>query len=106
MNGTRFNNFTRKPGSVLVLCFFLIVLCAGCSTSNPPPRELSYGLTLAPSGIDPHINASSELTIPLRSVYDSLIYRDPQTLQFVPGLARNGPSVRMQKLTHSYCGMT
>lgn len=52
---------------------------------------LLYGLTLSPSGIDPHVNASSELGIPLRSVYDTLVYRvanpSDETEQFVPGLA-------------------
>ncbi|GAB4478462.1 MAG: ABC transporter substrate-binding protein [Anaerolineae bacterium] len=51
--------------------------------------ELVYGLTLVPSGIDPHIHASAELGIPLRSVYDTLVYRDPETLEFVPGLAES-----------------
>lgn len=49
--------------------------------------EIVYGLTLSPSGIDPHINASAELGLPLYSVYDTLIYRHPQTFEFVAGLA-------------------
>ncbi len=55
--------------------------------------QLVYGLTLSPSGIDPHINASAELGIPLTSVYDTLVYRaldsaiDGTDDQFVPGLA-------------------
>ena len=44
-------------------------------------------MTLQPSTFDPQIGASSELGIPLRSVYDTLVYRDPQSLEFVPGLA-------------------
>jgi peptide/nickel transport system substrate-binding protein len=52
-----------------------------------PVRRIVYGLTLAPSGIDPHVNASSELGIPLTSVYDTLVYQDPETGEFVPGLA-------------------
>ncbi|MBN1136737.1 MAG: hypothetical protein JXM73_09125, partial [Anaerolineae bacterium] len=38
--------------------------------------RLVYGLTLTPSNIDPHVGASSELGIPLTSVYDTLIYQD------------------------------
>ncbi len=55
---------------------------------------MTYGLTLAPSGIDPHVNASSELGIALSSVYDTLVYRaldgggDTGRL-FVPGLAQS-----------------
>jgi peptide/nickel transport system substrate-binding protein len=48
--------------------------------------KLVYGLTLAPSNIDPHVGASSELGIPLTSVYDTLIYQSVDG-SFVPGLA-------------------
>jgi len=64
----------------------LSALLAGCGAPSPGGRVV-YGLTLSPSGIDPHVNASSELGIPLASVYDTLIYRDPATGDFVPGLA-------------------
>ena len=47
-----------------------------------------YGLTLAPSGIDPHVNASSELGIPLTGVYDTLVWQDLNG-EFVPGLAKS-----------------
>jgi peptide/nickel transport system substrate-binding protein len=65
----------------------LAMLAASCSVGHTSTTQLVYGLTLAPSGIDPHLNASSELTIPLTSVYDTLIYQDPQSGAFVPGLA-------------------
>ncbi len=64
----------------------LAVLLTSCGTPSPGGR-IVYGLTLSPSGIDPHINASSELGIPLTSVYDTLVYLDPETGTFVPGLA-------------------
>jgi peptide/nickel transport system substrate-binding protein len=79
------------------LAFFLILalLLSGCglidtadeANQQPTVRRLVYGLTLLPSGFDPHVNASSELTIPLMSVYDTLVYRHPQTLAFEAGLA-------------------
>lgn len=50
--------------------------------------KLIYGLTLVPSGIDPHVNASSELGIPLTSVYDTLVWQDLNG-EFVPGLAQS-----------------
>ncbi len=62
-------------------------LLASCAAPPSTASELNYGLTLVPTGIDPHINASSELGIPLRSVYDTLVFRDAQG-GFVPGLAR------------------
>ncbi|MDY7077543.1 MAG: ABC transporter substrate-binding protein [Chloroflexota bacterium] len=69
------------------LLALLSVLLAGCSTPPSPGGRVVYGLTLAPSGIDPHVNRSSELGIPLTSVYDTLVYQDPETGEFVPGLA-------------------
>lgn len=79
---------TPKPGATcrffppLVLA---LALLAGCASR--PTGRITYGLTLAPSGIDPHVNASSELGIPLTSVYDTLVYQDPDSGTFVPGLA-------------------
>ena len=70
------------------LAFLLLaplILLAGCA--RPSGGRLVYGLSLVPSGIDPHVNASSELGIPLSSVYDPLVYQDPETGRFVPGLA-------------------
>lgn len=56
-------------------------------TARDPGDTIVYGLTLNPSGFDPHIHQSSELGIPFYSVYDTLVYRHPQTQEFVPGLA-------------------
>lgn len=64
-----------------------LLILAACSSNSNARSKLTYGLTLSPSGIDPHINASAELGIPLRSVYDSLVFLDPVTGEFVPGLA-------------------
>ena len=78
----------RKFGArVLAAGLLLCGLFAACAAPPSTVSELHYGLTLVPTGLDPHINASSELGIPLRSVYDTLIFRDAQGL-FVPGLAR------------------
>lgn len=65
----------------------LAALLTGCGAS-PSGGSLVYGLTLAPSGIDPHIDASSELGIPLTSVYDPLVWLTPDG-EFVPGLAKD-----------------
>ena len=93
----------RQSGLLIVLAIFLIAGLSACVTSGPtevaPTTEqptspstpiqggkLVYGLTLAPSGIDPHVDASSELGIPLTSVYDTLVFQDLDGT-FVPGLA-------------------
>jgi peptide/nickel transport system substrate-binding protein len=78
----------RKRLPLLVLGVLMsAALLAACGGSDGQPRTLTYGLTLVPSGIDPHIHASNELGIPLSSVYDTLVYQDPATGEFVPGLA-------------------
>jgi len=82
-----------NPSRKLTIQIILLVLIIGFSTScaKTEENELSiiYGLTLAPSGIDPHINASAELGIPLSSVYDTLVFQDPDNGTFVPGLAES-----------------
>jgi len=74
-------------GRIRSVTICLVLVCAACARSVSTKSELHYGLTLFPSGIDPHINASSELGIPLASVYDTLVFRDPAG-GFVPGLAQ------------------
>lgn len=69
-----------------ISCLWVIVSCTPNNLDHAENRII-YGLTLIPSGIDPHIHSSSELGIVLRQVYDTLVYRDPDTLEFVPGLA-------------------
>ena len=80
-----------KPSiSKNVLLVALAVLVTEVGTSclrSTEGSRLVYGLTLAPSGIDPHINASAELGIPLQSVYDTLIVRHQATGEFLPSLA-------------------
>jgi peptide/nickel transport system substrate-binding protein len=68
---------------VVLFCALVVGACSSSSKSN----SVVYGLTLAPSGIDPHLNASAELGIPLSSVYDTLVFQDPASGEFVPGLA-------------------
>jgi peptide/nickel transport system substrate-binding protein len=76
---------------VLVFCISVVVLGIIVLNSDDGEQDagntIVYGLTLNPSGFDPHIHRSNELGIPFYSVYDTLIYRHPQTMDFVPGLA-------------------
>lgn len=73
----------------------LIAIVIGACTSQEfaseqsPVNKIIYGLSITVSGIDPHINQSTELGIVLRQVYDTLLYRHPETLEFVPGLAQS-----------------
>jgi peptide/nickel transport system substrate-binding protein len=75
-----------KLGRFCWIAGILLFGCCSCAGKGNSGRELHYGLTLVPSGIDPHVHASSELGIPLSSVYDTLVYRGPDG-GFVPGLA-------------------
>ena len=86
---------TLLPMIALSVLLFSLTACPAqpaispTSTTSAAPTQggkLIYGLTLAPSGIDPHVNASSELGIPLTSVYDTLVYQTADG-NFVPGLA-------------------
>ena len=77
---------------ILVLClalaaFVLLIAITGDDEDENAGISIVYGLTLNPSGFDPHIHSSNELGIPFYSVYDTLIYRHPQNQDFVPGLA-------------------
>ncbi|MBN1266842.1 MAG: hypothetical protein JXA25_15205 [Anaerolineales bacterium] len=82
-----------------IFIIFLLVL-SGCQKPSSEP-DLVYGLTLSPTGIDPHLNASSELGIPLQSVYDTLIFRDPANGNFVPGLAESW-LISSDELTYTF----
>jgi peptide/nickel transport system substrate-binding protein len=80
--------------SINTLFLWLVIiplLVIGCTTEAEESSNSSivFGLTLGASGFDPHIHQSSELGIVLRQVYDTLVYRDPNTREFVPGLATN-----------------
>ncbi len=72
---------------LLFLILTISTLASACQPSSDTESTLNYGLTLAPSGIDPHLNASAELGIPLSSVYDTLVFLDAESGKFVPGLA-------------------
>ncbi len=67
----------------------LLVLALSPVPGFAQVERIIYGLSFEPSGFDPHRNASSELGIPLRQVYDTLVYRDPLSGEFVPGLAQS-----------------
>jgi peptide/nickel transport system substrate-binding protein len=89
--------------SVWLLLIVTAVGLAGClplpisgtdapaATGIETPRPggvLHYGLTLPVSGIDPHVNANSELGIALSSVYDTLVVQ-ARDGAFHPSLAES-----------------
>ncbi len=74
---------------LVILNLLLVAACMPNAPAGQSTHRIVYGLSFEPSGIDPHRNASAELGIPLRQVYDTLVYRDPSTGAFVPGLAES-----------------
>jgi peptide/nickel transport system substrate-binding protein len=88
-SSTKKSDRLPRTGLSILAILLVIPLLGACGGSASSTTQLTYGLTLSPSGIDPHINASSELTIPLRSVYDTLVFEDPINGGFVPGLAES-----------------
>lgn len=76
--------------AALLFVLSILVSCSGMNqTTQDTVNRIVYGLSISVTGIDPHINQSSELGIVLRQVYDTLVYRDPETGDFVPGLAHS-----------------
>jgi peptide/nickel transport system substrate-binding protein len=70
-----------------------VLLLTGCGNTSTPENvvvpTLAYGLVADPATFDPHQTNSAEVGVVLRQVYDTLIYRHPTTLDFVPGLAES-----------------
>jgi len=93
----------RQFGFVLGSIIVLLLVMAGVGTSiiwnaidarRAAAQDLGtprivYGLSFEPSGFDPHINSSAELGIVTRAVYDTLVYREPDTGNVTYGLASN-----------------
>ncbi len=100
MNTTTIRSFVRAGALGLTL---LLAACQPLPSAQPGPAPatvpaaattpvtggtLHYGLTLPVSGIDPHVNASSELGIALSGVYDTLVVQDRDG-SFHPSLAES-----------------
>jgi peptide/nickel transport system substrate-binding protein len=79
----------RRPRLFSTFVLLALTALVGCGPAPTPGGSITYGLTLAPTGIDPHLNASAELGIPLSSVYDTLVVQDPESGEFLPGLAES-----------------
>lgn len=69
---------------------FLFILLAGCTSNvrtNQPTQSIVYGLTRELASLDPHMTTSIDVGVVLRQVYDTLVYRDGETSEFISGLA-------------------
>lgn len=75
---------------LVAVCLLLLLTGTGCASATARPaqaRRLVYGLTEQPAGFDPHLHRNFSAGIPLRQVYDTLLYRHPVSRELVPGLA-------------------
>ncbi|MCU0482203.1 MAG: hypothetical protein MUE54_13490, partial [Anaerolineae bacterium] len=95
--------YQMNKRALLFFTLFITFLLSACTSSTPTNtlRTIVYGLTLEPSGFDPHIHQSSELGIVLRQVYDTLVYRHPQTNDIVAGLAERW-EISDDQLTYTF----
>ncbi|MDQ7024790.1 MAG: ABC transporter substrate-binding protein [Anaerolineae bacterium] len=76
--------------ATLLIVVLLTSACSILDSSAPQSNNrIVYGLTESVTGIDPHLHTSQELSIILRQIYETLVYRHPETREFVPGLAQS-----------------
>lgn len=80
----------------IFITIFLLSILTGCrsNTIDSLPCEentrcLVYGITSDILILDPHISDSTDAGIVFRQIYDTLIYRDPVSYDFIPGLAQS-----------------
>ena len=79
----------------ILLCALGLLALAGCGAAarGLPCAEdrhcLRYAITRDIPVLDPHLSDLPEAGMILRQLYDTLIYRDPESHEFLPGLARD-----------------
>jgi peptide/nickel transport system substrate-binding protein len=83
------------PAKPPLACLFFILLlftaCSGLAVVNESSSKtrLVYLLANEPGKMDPHTTDELEIAIPLRQIYDTLVYRDPISNTLVSGLAND-----------------
>ncbi len=88
----RGNGFRSRIKSACVN-MLLVILLAACGAEDERQqcasdrRCLAYGITADIPILDPHRASAPEAGMIFRQIYDSLLYRDSETHDFVPGLA-------------------
>ena len=76
----------------VILAVWLLSSCGRAEPSVPcedDARCLSYAITADIPILDPHIAELPEAGMIFRQIYDTLVYRDNNTHEFVPGLAQS-----------------
>lgn len=75
--------------SRIVLYLLLVLFLVGCQTesTNSLSTDLVVFSTINPSSTDLHLDSTPITGFLARQVYDTLVYRHPETFEIVPGLA-------------------
>jgi peptide/nickel transport system substrate-binding protein len=74
--------------SVVALCSTLLLACQQ-NAESPADDDFVVGVVGVPPSLDPHQYLDPAVGVLARNVYDTLVYRDAETLEFVPGLAES-----------------
>jgi peptide/nickel transport system substrate-binding protein len=72
-------------------------------TATPAPKggKVTMGTDKYPSGLDPHVQVAWDVLRLVGPVYDTLVWLDPKTNTFVPGLAESW-TVSQDGLTYTF----
>ena len=92
--------FEQRQGNMqrlytVVLAVGIVLLLGGCAgdsnraSCQQDSRCVRYALTADFPILDPHIAELPEAGMIFRQIYDTLVYRDSRTKEFLPGLARS-----------------
>ncbi len=78
---------------LVAVCLTVALVATGCAAAGEDSFDEQgsvaiYGLNRQPAGFDPHRHRGPVTAVVTRQVYDTLLYRHPQTRELVPGLAK------------------
>lgn len=84
--------FGRRRQFAAILLVLILSSCGGAESALPCENDrhcLSYAISADIPVLDPHIAELPEAGMVFRQIYDTLVFRDNHTHDFVPGLAHS-----------------
>jgi peptide/nickel transport system substrate-binding protein len=88
MNGMRRIGRRTLLFSLIVWCSAVLPACRP-QAEEPASEEFVVGVVGVPPSLDPHQYPEPAVGVLARNIYDTLVYRDAETREFVPGLAES-----------------
>jgi peptide/nickel transport system substrate-binding protein len=88
VNGSRSVWHRYLASSIIILCSTVLLACQQGAESSES-GDFVVGVVGVPPGLDPHHYLEPAVGVLARNIYDTLVYRDAETLEFVPGLAES-----------------